>query len=59
MVSAEGRAASVSLKQSSGFAPLDAAAENAVRRWRFIPAKRGETPVAASVVVPVEFRLTS
>jgi protein TonB len=56
-VTAEGRAESVTLKQSSGFAPLDNAAIAAVKQWRFVPAKQADTPVAASVIVPVEFAL--
>lgn len=58
-VSPTGDALSVRLKKSSGFAPLDLAAESAVKRWQFVPAKRGETPVTAQVVVPVEFRIAS
>jgi protein TonB len=58
-VSPDGDALVVRLKKSSGFAPLDMAAENAVKRWQFIPAKRGENTVTAQVVVPVEFRLAS
>lgn len=58
-VSPTGDALSVKLKKSSGFAPLDMAAESTVKRWQFVPAKRGETPVTAQVIVPVEFRLAS
>jgi periplasmic protein TonB len=28
-----------------------------VEGWRFEPARRGSRPVAASVIVPMEFRL--
>ena len=31
----------------------------AVRKWRFVPARRGQDAVAAWVVVPVEFSLTT
>jgi protein TonB len=56
-VSAEGHPTDVTVKQSSGFPRLDSAALNAVRNWRFVPAKRGGEAMAASVVVPLSFRL--
>ena len=43
--------------QSSGFTILDAAALAAARRWRFVAAKRGGTPVAAAKPVAIRFRL--
>jgi protein TonB len=58
LVAADGRAAEVRLLRSSGFAPLDDSATRTVReRWRFIPARRGDTPVASRVTVPIRFRL--
>jgi protein TonB len=57
LVSPEGRADQVELKQSSGFSRLDAAAQAAVRRWRFQAARRGAEPVAAWVIVPITFHL--
>ncbi len=56
-VTAKGDAEQVQVKHSSGFARLDEAALNAVRQWRFVPARRGEEPVTASVVVPIVFHL--
>lgn len=56
-VTAEGLPAQVDLAESSGFARLDAAAREAVQRWRFVPAKQGGQPVAAAVIVPVVFKL--
>ena len=56
-VSAQGTAEQVQIKQSSGYSRLDEAALNALRQWRFVPARRGEEPIAASVVVPIVFRL--
>ncbi|MFZ5512229.1 MAG: energy transducer TonB, partial [Pseudomonadota bacterium] len=56
-VDAAGRAAQVDVKQSSGHERLDQAARAAVREWRFVPARRGDTPVAAWVVVPISFVL--
>ncbi|MBZ0094867.1 MAG: energy transducer TonB, partial [Sulfuricella sp.] len=58
-VSAEGEAKRVEVKHSSGFQRLDQAAEEAVARWRFVPAKRGEQAVTAWVVVPIVFSLNS
>lgn len=42
---------------SSGHALLDDSAVDAVRAWRFEPARRGDQPVMAVVRVPVLFRL--
>jgi periplasmic protein TonB len=42
---------------SSGFPLLDKAAIDAVKRWRFMPARRGSSTVAAWVQVPVNFKL--
>lgn len=42
---------------SSGFPLLDKAAIDAVKRWRFMPARRGGSTVAAWVQVPVNFKL--
>ena len=55
-VSAEGSALQVTLHHSSGYDRLDEAALQAVKQWRFVPAKRGTTPVPASVVVPIQFK---
>lgn len=55
-VSAEGTPVSVELRQSSGFERLDEAGVQAVRQWRFVPAKRGNESVAASVLVPIQFK---
>ncbi len=58
LVSPDGRAADVRILHSSGFAPLDNSAATTVReRWRFVPARRGDTPVASRVTVPIRFRL--
>ncbi len=58
-VTTEGAAASVDLEKTSGFERLDEAARLAVARWRFVPAKRGDEPIEASVIVPIVFRLDS
>jgi protein TonB len=58
-VTANGLAEKIELRASSGFHRLDQAAQEAVSRWRFVPAKRGEQAVAAWVVVPIIFSLQS
>lgn len=55
-VSADGAPAEIEVRQSSGFERLDEAALQAVRQWRFVPAKRGSQNVAASVIVPIQFK---
>jgi len=57
LVSAAGLAEKVELKTSSSFTRLDQAAQEAVSRWRFVPARRGEQPIAAWVQVPLTFQL--
>ncbi|HEY8098821.1 MAG TPA: energy transducer TonB [Methylobacter sp.] len=56
-VTANGATASVELQTGSGSDRLDQAALEAVKKWRFVPAKRGEQPVSASVTVPVSFSI--
>lgn len=58
LVSVEGRAESVEVERSSGSRLLDDAAIATVKAsWRFVPAKRGGAPVAATVIVPIKFEL--
>jgi protein TonB len=45
------------LKASSGYSRLDQSAINAVKNWRFIPAKRGEQAIDSWIVVPILFSL--
>jgi len=56
-VTADGKAGSVELKTGSGSDRLDEAALEAVKKWRFVPAKRGDQAVSASVAVPVRFSI--
>lgn len=53
----DGHCATVRIVRSSGYTLLDESALATVRRWRFVPATRAGTPVAASVDVPISFRL--
>ena len=57
VVTAEGRAGDVKLAKSSGSERLDQAAIKAVKRWRFVPAKRGDQAIQSTVNVPVQFSL--
>ena len=54
-VSADGSVDRMEVAESSGDRFLDRAAMEAVRRWRFTPAMRNGQPVAATIVVPLEF----
>lgn len=58
-VNEQGAATQVQLRTSSKHPLLDEAALDAVRRWRFVPARRGDQPVAAWVLVPISFSLRS
>jgi len=58
-VAPDGSATMVDLEKSSNFERLDEAARQVVARWRFVPAKRGDQPIEASVIVPIVFRLDS
>ncbi|YCH28629.1 energy transducer TonB [Pseudomonas sp. D2-5] len=52
-----GRAGSVEVTRSSGREQLDEAAIAAVKGWKFIPAKRGGTPVEGFAVQTIDFKL--
>lgn len=58
-VSIEGYSEEVTVQRSSGYDVLDEAAIEAVEKWKFIPAKRGDTPVSSSVIVPINFILNN
>ena len=57
LVGADGAAKEVRLQRSSGYDRLDQAALSAVRRWRFVPGKRGGVPEAMWFNVPIVWRL--
>ncbi|MEO8103819.1 MAG: energy transducer TonB [Betaproteobacteria bacterium] len=56
-IDASGNSMEVEIRASSGSPRLDTAAIEAVRRWKFVPAKQGEKVVAAWVLVPINFSL--
>ena len=56
-VSAKGTPEKIVIAQTSGASSLDEAAMKAVQGWTFVPARRGDTPVAHPVEVPIRFQL--
>jgi len=56
-ITADGGIDDIQVERSAGHAALDQAAANAVRKWRFEPARKGSVAVAVWVVIPVQFRL--
>ena len=59
LVNVQGSADEVQVRTTSGFPRLDESARETVRRWRFVPAKRGAEAVPAWVLIPISFRLES
>ncbi len=57
LVTPTGQPSTIQLAKSSGRHVLDDAAIAAVKKWRFAPAKRGDTPVEGWVSFPIEFNL--
>jgi protein TonB len=58
VVKPDGLPAAVRIVTSSGQASLDESALSTVRsRWRFIPARQGNTPIESSVVFSIRFEL--
>lgn len=56
-ITAQGYVEDVHVERSAGHPDLDQSAMEAVRHWRFEPARRGGESVAVWVVIPVEFKL--
>jgi TonB family protein len=54
----DGRPGEVRIKKSSGYALLDQSALNAVRAWRFEPARKMDVPLVMTVDIPVRFSLS-
>jgi periplasmic protein TonB len=57
LVDEEGRTKALEINHSSGYAALDQAAVETVRRWRFHSARYGDKRVASWVKIPIEFHL--
>jgi TonB family protein len=58
-VRADGRIGAVQVKRSSGYASLDDSALEAVKMWKFEPAKRMGNAVDVWVEIPIRFKLSS
>lgn len=57
LVGPDGRPQEVQVQKSSGYSRLDEAARTAVRRWTFVPSRRGDEKLAGWVTFPVVFNL--
>jgi protein TonB len=53
---AQGIVLDIHIEKSSRFQRLDQAALEAVKQWRFVPAKRGQVAMPSSALVPIEFK---
>jgi protein TonB len=56
-VLASGKPDSVTVVKSSGKPVLDSEAVRTVKKWSFVPAKRGSTPIDGWVTIPISFNL--
>ena len=56
-VEPRGRPGQIEVKAGSGSPRLDQAAQDAVWRWKFVAARRGDEAVGAWVLVPIVFNL--
>jgi len=57
LILTDGSVGEIAVKTSSGFPRLDSAALEAVRRWRFQPARRGTTPIAFRYDLTIDFTI--
>jgi len=58
-VDTAGQAQQIEVYRGSGFPRLDQAALDTVKQWRFVPARQGDQPIPAWVIVPIQFSLRS
>lgn len=58
-VEPNGRPSQIEVKTGSGSPRLDQAAQEAVWRWKFVAARRGDEAIGAWVLVPIVFNLRS
>jgi periplasmic protein TonB len=52
-----GKVGQIEVKRSSGHEALDQSALSTVKRWRFVPAKKGEETITMWVNIPIRFKL--
>jgi protein TonB len=59
LVDDQGLPKTVEVNKSSGEEVLDRAAAEAIKRWRFHPARYGDKAIESWIRIPIEFRLAS
>jgi len=59
LVDEEGRTKAIEINISSGHDLLDRAATEAIKKWRFVPARAGGKAIETWVKVPIEFQLSN
>jgi len=57
LILVDGSVGEVRVKESSGFKRLDETAIKAVKRWLYMPVRRGVEPIDYWYIQPVEFSL--
>ena len=58
-VDISGSPGQIEIFHGSGYPRLDQAAMDTVRQWRFVPARQGDQPIPAWIIVPIQFNLRS
>lgn len=53
----DGRAGKITILRSTGYRMLDEVSVEAVREWKFVPARRGNEAVRSWVEIPINFKL--
>lgn len=59
LVDEEGKTKAIEVNTSSGHDMLDRAATEAIKKWRFVPARAGSKSIETWVKVPIEFQLSN
>jgi len=59
LITTDGVPSQVEIRKSCGHEALDLAAQEAVKTWKFQPAKDGNIPIAKWVDIPIKFDLNS
>jgi protein TonB len=59
LITPDGIPSRVEIRKSCGYESLDLAAQEAIKTWKFLPAKDGNIPIAKWVDIPVKFDLNS
>jgi protein TonB len=59
LITPDGVPSRVEIRKSCGHEVLDLAAQEAIKTWKFQPAKDGNIPIAKWVDIPIKFDLNS